>query len=128
MQRGPNWSALRTPVHFFTGWGSLRRRAPTGGCANGIPLKLQTPELGAAVDSMVPLAILTRSAAKASPARQADSRIAEVKTLLRSPGCMVVLLEHVGPPIVWRPAVGSESRQWSANLPRSLHRELRRGG
>jgi hypothetical protein len=59
MQRGPNWSALRTPVQSFTGWGSRQRRSPSGGCANGIPLKLRTPSLAGVVHSIKPLAILT---------------------------------------------------------------------
>src|SRR5262245_15670742 len=63
MHRGPNWSALRTALQFLTGCGSRQRRSPTGGWPKGIPLKLRTPFLGAAVDSRMPLAILTRSAA-----------------------------------------------------------------
>src|ERR1051326_2488591 len=63
MQRGPNSSALRTPLQFFTGWGSRQRRLPTGGWPKGIPLKLRTPSLGGAFASRRPLAILTRSAA-----------------------------------------------------------------
>ena len=68
MQRGPNWSALRTPVQSFTGWGSRQRRSPTGACPNGIPLKMRTPSFGAAVDSITPFAIRTWSAASACPA------------------------------------------------------------
>src|ERR1035438_10226498 len=63
MHRGPKWSALRTPFQFLTGWGSRQRRSPTGGWPNGMPLKLRTPSLGASVDSRMPLAVLTRSAA-----------------------------------------------------------------
>src|SRR5579859_4665221 len=65
MHRGPNWSALRTAFQFLTGWGSRQRRSPTGGWPNGMPLKLRTPSLGGAVDSRMPLAILTRSEANA---------------------------------------------------------------
>jgi hypothetical protein len=65
MQRGPNWLALRTLFHFFTGCGSLQRNAPTGGCANGIPLKLRTAAAGGLSASMTPSAVLTRSAARA---------------------------------------------------------------
>src|SRR5438552_6075979 len=61
MHRGPNWSALRTPFQFLTDWGSRQRRSPTGGWPNGMPLKLRTPSLGGAVDSRMPLAVLTRS-------------------------------------------------------------------
>src|SRR5205814_2327697 len=41
------------------------RRSPTGGSPNGMPLKLRTPSLGGTVDSRMPLAMLTRSGAKA---------------------------------------------------------------
>ena len=58
MQVGPNLSALRTPVQFFTGCGSRQRRSPTGGWPNGIPLKLRTPFLAGAVDSSTPFAIV----------------------------------------------------------------------
>src|SRR6266567_4058156 len=63
MQRGPNWPALRTPLQFLTGCGSRQRRSPTGGWPKGMPLKLRTPSWGASVDSRMPLAVLTRSAA-----------------------------------------------------------------
>ena len=39
MQRGPNLSAGRTPGQLWTGCGAFQRRSPTGGAANGIPLK-----------------------------------------------------------------------------------------
>src|SRR5215831_4782967 len=67
MQRGPNSSALRTPLQFLTGCGSRQRKLPTGGWPNGIPLKLRTPSLAAAVDSREPFAILTRSPANEDP-------------------------------------------------------------
>src|SRR5689334_11343646 len=63
MHEGPNSSALRVPDQFLTGWGSRQRRSPTGGCPKGRPLKLRTPSRGAALDSTVPLAVFTRSAA-----------------------------------------------------------------
>src|SRR5450432_3716680 len=63
MHRGPNSSALRTPFQFLTGWGSRQRRSPVGGWPNGMPLKLRTPSLGAAVDCRVPSAVFTRSPA-----------------------------------------------------------------
>src|SRR5437867_2811032 len=43
MQRGPVAVALLTPVHAATGCGGFHRRSPTGGAANGMPLKLRTP-------------------------------------------------------------------------------------
>ena len=76
MQVGPNLSALRTPVQFFTGCGSRQRKSPMGGCANGSPLKLRTPSLGGTVDSTVPFAVFTRSAPKAGSAVAAQRAMA----------------------------------------------------
>ena len=73
MQVAPNVSALRTPDHFFGGCGSRQRRSPTGGWANGIPLKLRTPSLGGTVDSTMPFAVFTRSAPRAGSATAAES-------------------------------------------------------
>ena len=73
MQAAPNLSALRTPGQFFTGCGSRQRKSPTGGWANGIPLKLRTPSLGGTVDSTMPFAVFTRSAPKAGSATAAES-------------------------------------------------------
>ena len=39
MQTLPNLLASRTPSHFATGCGGCQRSAPTGGAANGMPLK-----------------------------------------------------------------------------------------
>src|SRR5215471_14298218 len=75
MHRGPNWSALRMPFQFFTGWGSRQRRSPSGGRPNGIPLKLRTPSLGAAVDSRMPFAVVTRSAANSAGIARAQIAI-----------------------------------------------------
>ena len=83
MQRGPNWSALRAPVQFFTGCGSLHRSSPTGGCANGIPLKTRTPELEGTVDSTAPLAIFTRSEAEAPPAEMDPKDMAIARQRMR---------------------------------------------
>jgi hypothetical protein len=83
MHRGPNASALRTPVQFFAGCGSLQRKSPTGGSAKGIPLKLRTPEFSRVVASRKPLATLTRSAPNASPGKVAPRQIAMAKKLLR---------------------------------------------
>src|SRR2546429_3454106 len=60
MARGANWSALRTPDHFATDCGGFHRSSPTGGAANGIPLKLRSPESGSEVPSMMPLVVMTR--------------------------------------------------------------------
>jgi hypothetical protein len=35
-----NLSHFRTPAQFFAGWGAFQRKSPTGGAANGIPLKM----------------------------------------------------------------------------------------
>ena len=61
------WPGL-TPDHFATGCGGRQRFAPTGGAANGIPLK--TPDLGAQPPSCrpaMPLSMVTSAgmAAKA---------------------------------------------------------------
>src|SRR5262245_47915496 len=77
MHLGPNSSALRTPLQFFAGWGSRQRSSPTGGWANGMPLKLRMPSLGAALDSRTPLAIFTRSAADTGPNAAAQIAITE---------------------------------------------------
>src|SRR5579863_4227905 len=84
MHRGPNWSALRAPVQLLTGWGSRQRRSPTGGCANGMPLKLRTPSLGAEVDSTMPFAVFTRSAVMAGNAAAAQITIARKRKRIRS--------------------------------------------
>src|ERR1035441_9578983 len=83
MHAGPNWSALRTPVQFLTGCGSRQRRSPTGDWPNGMPLKLRTPSLGAAVDSRMPLAVLTRSAAKAGNTAAVHVTMAEKRKRIR---------------------------------------------
>src|ERR1039457_1051211 len=64
MQRGPNPVAWRTPLQFLTGCGGLHRRDPMGGSANGIPLNSRTPDACGPVPSTMPLASVTRSAAK----------------------------------------------------------------
>src|SRR6185437_14493168 len=85
MQRAPNLSALRAPFQFFTGWGSFQRRSPTGGAANGIPLKLRTPSFGAAVDSTTPLAVLTRSAANVLAPRNPQRSKASANLSMKFP-------------------------------------------
>src|SRR6266568_3715438 len=37
----PNSADLRTPVHGTAGCGARQRRSPTGGAANGMPLKTE---------------------------------------------------------------------------------------
>ena len=60
MARGPNRSAGRTPAHGAAGCGGRQRRSPTGGAANGMPLKLRTPEPGSMVPSRMPPDTVTR--------------------------------------------------------------------
>src|SRR5688572_21884426 len=67
VQRGAYSVAVLTPDHFATGCGARQRFAPTGGAANGIPLKVRMSELAPAVPAIVPLSIMTSAgiAAKA---------------------------------------------------------------
>src|SRR5688572_3185288 len=39
---GPNALALNTPSHLAAGCGAFQRFSPTGGAANGTPLKMRT--------------------------------------------------------------------------------------
>ena len=64
-KNSPDSPASRVSFHGMTGIGSRQRKSPTGGLANGMPLKLRTPSLGAEVDSRMPFEVLTRSAAMA---------------------------------------------------------------
>src|SRR5438477_6198438 len=57
MARGPNLSALRTPVQFGTGCGSLQRKFPVGAAAKGTPLNVLMPD--SFTPSNVPLEIFT---------------------------------------------------------------------
>src|SRR6185437_11244760 len=57
MQAFAKASALRTPDQDLTGAGALPRRSPTGGAANGMPLKIEMP--WSAVPLMAPPVTLT---------------------------------------------------------------------
>src|SRR5512138_2741429 len=57
-----NSVALRSPCQFFTGCGSRQRRSPTGGCANGMPLKMRRSFSLSTTPTSVPFAIFTRAA------------------------------------------------------------------
>ena len=46
----PNASALRTPCQCAAGCGCFQRKSPTGGAANGMPLKARTPEASVTPD------------------------------------------------------------------------------
>jgi hypothetical protein len=57
---------VTVPREEVRGWGGLRRSGPTGGCANGIPLKLSTlpavePTIVAPGLEMVTIGPLARS-------------------------------------------------------------------
>src|SRR5947207_12182143 len=43
MHAGPYFEASLTPVHTLTGCGAFHRSVPSGGAANGMPLKMRTP-------------------------------------------------------------------------------------
>src|SRR5580700_4324143 len=56
----PNASAFRTPFHRSGGCGSFHRKLPTGGAANGMPLKARTPDSSLTPDTS-PSLVLTGS-------------------------------------------------------------------
>src|SRR5450755_1206321 len=67
MQREPNSLASRTPFQCGAGRGAFQRSAPTGGAANGMPLKAATPL--STVPFTLPAFVLTTSG-KAARNRQ----------------------------------------------------------
>src|SRR5205823_7358441 len=69
----PKVSALRTPLHFATGCGGFHRRSPTGGAANGIPLKTRTPRL--VVPEINPDSSVTGSGIDAETGNTAITRV-----------------------------------------------------
>src|SRR4029453_15061837 len=84
----PNACASRTPRHASGGSGARQRRAPVGGAANGIPLKLATPP--ASIPSSSPKLVRTHGLAMtASPGRGASytRRRAGPATALRYDAC-----------------------------------------
>ena len=66
MQLGANAAAERTPFHACTGCGARQRRLPTGGAANGTPLKIPTLPSGLDVPAIVPPVIWTCSGSAAA--------------------------------------------------------------
>src|SRR5712691_1969731 len=54
MQLGENASPFRTPVHEAGGIGACHRSAPTGGAANGMPLKTEMAPFRPAVPETSP--------------------------------------------------------------------------
>ncbi len=67
MQRGAYSVAALTSDHFATGCGARQRFGPTGGAANGMPLKSRISRLAPVVPAILPLSIVTSAgiAAKA---------------------------------------------------------------
>src|ERR1700741_2595872 len=105
IQRGPKSTACLTPCQFLTGCGSRQRKSPVGGCANGIPLKMRTPDGCVPRPSTVPLAVWTRSAACIA---RAAPRITSAKTKIFITHLYNILEPHRtycrgGPP--WPPGV-----------------------
>src|SRR6185312_7484794 len=85
MQRGPKWSALRTPVQPLTGCGGFQRREPTGGAAYGMPLNSSRPDLASRLPDNVPVSMRTvgtesaantasTTSAKARPSKRTNPR------------------------------------------------------
>src|SRR5688572_23821638 len=61
--------ACLTPLQGMTGRGACQRRSPTGGAANGIPLKAATP-LSTVPRTVPPVTSACSIAAVAGPTRQ----------------------------------------------------------
>lgn len=72
-----NWSALRTSVHGVTGCGAFQRRSPTGGAANGMPLKTLTDGSSPRTPSIAPVSVRTMSGLTVGGAGATGGRAAE---------------------------------------------------
>src|SRR4051794_19896598 len=98
IQRGPKLVAGRTSLQFRTGCGAFQRRSPTGGSANGRPLKARTPLACGPVPSTTPDASLTRSgpAAKAEAVRVTAVRIVRRIAAPMTTHDYIALLYRVG--------------------------------
>jgi len=84
MQAGPKALASSTPSHGATGRGARQRKAPTGGCAKGMPLKLTTPS--AAVPRTSPLSVRTSIGSWAADGLgRVDTTSASPRTVPRIP-------------------------------------------
>ena len=70
MQRAPNSVAFRTPSHDVGGCGGFHRRSPTGGAANGMPLKTRTLDEATVVPSTAPAFVFTGSAVATAAVRR----------------------------------------------------------
>ena len=76
MHDGPNALALNTPSHLAAGCGAFQRFSPSGGAANGMPLKMRTVGCTVPVTpSTAPVSTLTCSGiiADVSRDRQHDA-------------------------------------------------------
>jgi hypothetical protein len=82
MQRGPNFSARRTPSQLFKGCGGRHLNSPNGAAAYGIPLKTLTPDACRPNPSTTPLVVFTRSGAAASDPDTPPIKSAAVKSVM----------------------------------------------
>src|SRR5690554_4327761 len=73
MQTSPNRLASRTPFQEAGAWGSFQRKSPTGGAANGMPLKTVTPCTLPAVPWTRPCSVRTGAETPTGVAAEADA-------------------------------------------------------
>src|SRR5690348_2994650 len=59
MQRGPKWSAARTPFHATTRCGGFQRSDPVGGAAYGMPRNSSSPFAASRRPAREPLSMRT---------------------------------------------------------------------
>src|ERR1019366_8282778 len=105
MQRGPNFTALRTPFQAGTGWGAFQRNGPTGGAAKGMPLNAVTPLLAAPFTRPVSTFTVSGTAAGSSVAA-ARNRV--------NLGCMHIMTEPARP---YRKHPQPASHDWRNDWP-----------
>src|ERR1700731_1654181 len=67
MHRAPNSVALLTPFQGLTGCGSFQRNSPTGGAANGMPLKITTFPSALLLPATSPASVGTCTCAPSEP-------------------------------------------------------------
>ena len=87
MQRAPNSVAFRTPSHDAGGCGAFQRSSPTGGAANGMPLKTRTSDEATAAPSTAPDFVVT----VAAEAIDAVRRITMPDTDRREPKMLLIM-------------------------------------
>src|SRR5829696_5346980 len=88
----PKAVARRGSIHFGTGCGGCQRSAPTGGAANGIPLKLRRPSAGGA-PSIGPALVITLLT---------DGCGAAVENTRRNAAAIILLMPRSIPAVVTR--------------------------